>query len=200
VSARIRVLAALALLAAAPASAGRAVVHAEGGVAIRRAPAEFVDGWNDGVSIAGGVAYRTGPWMEIGAAVSIERFDADASKVAKALLPGTDLSNAEVSGGDASIIFLSGEARLFLPLSTSRVSLWASGAGGYWRRSFEDVLVDAQDVTIPTDEELAVAAGGGAGFRVSGEVWLTVEGRWLVTIGAEEETRILPFRIGFAYR
>ena len=199
-SAVIRVLAALALLAAAPANAGRAVVHAEGGVAVLRAPGEFADGWHDGVSIAGGVAYRTGPWLEVGAAVSIERFDAEAAKVAGALLPGTDLSNAEISGGDASIIFLSGETRLFLPVSTTRVSLWASGAGGFWRRTFEDVLVDAQDLSIPTDEEFAIAAGGGAGFRVSGEVWLTVEGRWLVTVGAEEETRVLPFRIGFAYR
>jgi hypothetical protein len=204
-----RGLAALALLlVAAPADAGRAVVYAEGGVAVRRAPVEFVDGWKNGVSIAGGVGYRTGPWMEVGAAVSIERFDADARKVAGTLLPGVDLTNATVLGGDASVIFLSGEARLFFPLSLSRVSLWASGAGGLWRRTFEDVSVEvqdaqgttAQDVPIPTDQELAVAAGAGLGYRVGGEVWLTFEGRWLVTVGAEEETRILPFRIGFAYR
>jgi len=195
------------LLAAEPSSAGRVVVWAEGGAAIARAPYAFTEGWKDGYGVAAGLGWRTGPWVEVGTGVSIERFGTDGSRFARTLLPGEDLSGTTVGGGDASVLFLSGEARLFLPLSSSRVSLWAVGAGGLRRQSWDNVTVERTDdggttfeeFPVDAENELAVAAGGGLGIRVGRELWLTAEGRWLTTF-SDPPTRVLPFHIGFAYR
>lgn len=196
------------LLGASPASAGRIALWAEGGVAIAESPAEFTDRWKDGVGFAAGVGYRTGPWLEISGAAAMERFGPDGDKVVRTLRPELDLTNATYEGGDATVIFLGGEARVFLPVSLSRVSMWLSGAGGFWRRTYEVVAIEVttdegtvgQDIPIPAENEMAVGVGGGLGIRVSREVWFTLETRYRTTLTADDQTRIIPVRIGFAYR
>lgn len=195
------------LLAATPAEAGKAVVWGAGGVAIPEAPPFFTNHWREAIGVVGGIGYRTGPWLEIGAAVSIDRFGPDGKKVAQALLPGEDLTNVGVDGGDATVMFFSGETRLFFPLSLSRFSLWVSGAGGFWRRSFESVTVALPEdgggtttLDIASDEKLAVAAGAGFGVRIGREVWLTGEASYQTTLTSEVQTKMVPIRIGLAYR
>jgi hypothetical protein len=194
------------LLVTTPATAGKTTLWAGGGVSIVEAPTSFTNRWQDSIGFAGGIGYRTGPWLEVGAAISIDRFPPDGNKVAEWVLPGEDLTDAVVGGGDASIMLFSGEARIFFPFSLSRFSLWVSGAGGFWRRSFEPVTIDftasggdSLSLNLPTDEEFAAAAGAGAGFRIGQELWLTLEARYLTTF-ADVHTRTVPIRLGVAYR
>jgi hypothetical protein len=194
------------LLITVPANAGRVTLYALGGVARPIEPDEFRAAWKNSISFAGGFGYRTGPWLEIGAAISIDRFKANGDRPGYVLLPNEDLTDATVLGGETSLLYFNGEARIYLPLSLSRMSVWALGGAGLFRQTFQEMTISQGDGLVDEvflfdgENALGVSGGGGVGFRISPELWATVEATYIVGFTSDERTSYLPLRVGLAYR
>ncbi len=194
------------LLIAAPADAGRPALYAVYGIARPVKPDAFRSAWETGTSFAGGFGYRTGPWFEFGAALSIDRFTGNGDRPAHVLLPDEDLTGATALGGEMSTLYFSLEARAFLPISSPRVMVWVLGGTGLFRRTFQEITLSSDDALIDelflfdSDNALGVSGGGGTGVRISDDLWIAVELTYIVGLTDEQWTTYLPLRIGLTYR
>ena len=185
------------------ARAGKAVGYFSGGAGVPEAPSTFSDGWNPTFGVSVGVGFRPGPWLEVGGSFGLDRFSSKPEGRTEILLPGEDLTDATVRGGDTSILLLQGEFRAFLPISLSRVSPYLVGAGGLLRRTFEEVAIDRDGVEELVSFEgvnaFVLSPGAGVGFRLTRELWFTLEGSYAIGFTEGEHTRYFPLRAGLAF-
>lgn len=177
-----------------------------GGISQPEAPDAFKDGWKDGTSIGGGVGYRFSPHLSVQALVNYDRSELDGERLLDeaGLDPIPGFIDINLSGGDTSVLSLSGELKASLREDPDRVSPYVTIGGGVADVKVSDVTITTSFFGIELEEtmegmsETAVMATAGLGLDMPiGERFgAFIEGRYQTNLTKGDATDFGSVRAG----
>ena len=178
-------------------------LYGNSGISFPAGPDEFSDYWKMGFNLGGGIGYPLTPNF-----VLIGYFDFNSFKFDDdAFLEDYGLggSGLSVSGGEASVITLSGNLKINLQTSSSQARPYLIGGIGLFKLSVSDMTIyDRFGGFAKTegDSETAfsVLLGAGIDFAVGERMDLFFEGKYAIGFTEDESTQVLPIKLGLKFR
>lgn len=165
-----------------------------GGLSFPSGPSEFSDYWRTGFSLGAGLAVPVHPNVALTAYLDFNRFAFDVDK----------FSGVYMSGGEVSILTLSGNVKVNLEPRPAPVRPYFSGGMGLFSLSVGDMIVVGPYgwVTVPGDSEaaLAILLGGGIDFAIGDRIDLFAEGRYAIGFTEGGNTQMIPVALGIRFR
>lgn len=176
--------------------------YGNSGISFPIGPDEFSDYWRMGFNFGGGIGYPISPNLSLVGYFDFNNFRFDDDKYLRDYgFAGYGIS---ISGGEASIITLSGNLKATLHTTTSSVHPYLWGGIGFFKLSIGDITIYGPGgaVSVEGDSESAfsVLVGGGIDFVIGERMDLFIEGKYVIGFTEGESTQMFPVKFGIKFR
>ena len=176
--------------------------YANSGISFPTGPDEFTDYWRMGFNFGGGIGYSVSPNLTLVGYFDFNNFRFDDDKFLRDY--GFSGYGISISGGEASIITLSGNLKATLQTSPSSLHPYFCGGIGFFKFSIGDVTVyePGGSATAEGDSESAfsVLFGAGIDFVIGKRMDLFIEGKYAIGFTEDGSTQMFPIKLGIKFR
>lgn len=176
--------------------------YGNSGISFPTGPDEFTNYWKIGLNFGGGIGYTVSPNFTLVGYLGFNnfRFD-DESFLRNYGLSGYGIS---VSGGEASIITISGNLKIILQTNLSSVYPYFCGGIGFFKLSINDAIVygpgGSSIVKGNSESTFSFLFGAGIDFVIGKRTDLFIEGKYVIGFTKGESTQMFPIKLGIKCR
>ena len=207
----------LLIATAAQAQGFKFTLYGGGGVSLPMTPDYFKDAYKMGTQFGGGAGIQIGSMLEIGARVYLYSHNPDEEGALEHMWheaggtgePPSGLT-LTVDGADLTMTQITGDIKLLLGPSESRVRAYLVGSFGTGKAKIKAATVTLRAQGIPNvndttitqqaveDEDDGTTFGGGVGMDImfSPMIGMFIEGKYMIVKAEEDDWGYIPVRAG----
>lgn len=168
------------------------------GVSFPIGPDEFSDYWRMGYNFGGGMGIPVSSNIILIGYFQYNSFRFDDDEFLQDWgLTGYGIS---ISGGEASIMTISGTIKATLGQTPLPMRPYLCGGVGFFKLSIGDITVydgySSETAEGDSENAFSILFGAGVDFTIGGRIGLFIEGQYVIGYTEGESTQIFPLKVG----